>query len=40
MVVRDRKLGKEYDMFIKKHGTTVQGIPQLTKQEIIDKIVK
>ena len=37
---RDRKLGKEYDMFIKKHGTTVQGIPQLTKQEIIDKIVK
>tara|TARA_Y100000592_G_C5479593_1_gene324471 strand:- start:3887 stop:4216 length:330 start_codon:yes stop_codon:yes gene_type:complete len=37
---RDRKLGKEYDMFIKKHGTTVQSIPQLTKQEIIDKIVK
>jgi len=37
---RDRKLGKEYDMFIKKHGTSVQSIPQLTKQEIIDKIVK
>ena len=35
---RDKKLGKEYDMFIKKHGTAVQGIPNLTKQQVIEKI--